>query len=124
MYDSLASDDDMRKLWDVVRIILILSHGQATVERGFSVNKVTMVDNLTEHTLIAKRVVKDHVMQVGKIAITSAFLATAAAGRKRYQLYLDKQNKVAVAESGAKRKANDGLVGLKAKKKQLEGTIE
>ena len=127
LYDSLANDDDMKKLWDVVRIILILSHGQATVERGFSVNKVTMVDNLTEHTLIAKRVVKDHVMQVGKIsdiAITPALLAAAAAGRKRYQLYLDKQKKMAVAEIGEKRKANDELVGLKAKKKRVEGTIE
>jgi len=27
------------KLWNVVRMLLVLSHGQAAVERGFSMNK-------------------------------------------------------------------------------------
>ena len=36
----------MPDLWQVARTILLLSHGQATVERGFSVNKETMADNM------------------------------------------------------------------------------
>jgi len=35
----LAGSDDCGQLWSVVKMVLLLSHGQATVERGFSVNK-------------------------------------------------------------------------------------
>ena len=35
-----------RKCWDVVKLIFTLSHGQAAVERGFSVSKELLVENL------------------------------------------------------------------------------
>jgi len=35
----LAGSDDYGQLWSVVKMGLLLSHGQATVERGFSVNR-------------------------------------------------------------------------------------
>ena len=70
------------------RIILLLSHEQATVECGFSVNKVTMMDNLSERTLIVKQVIKDHVMSSGgrisDIALTPSLLAAAGCGRHQY----------------------------------------
>ena len=34
-FDRLASKADLKELWKVVKLLLILSHGQATVERGF-----------------------------------------------------------------------------------------
>ena len=34
---SLADQKEFSELWAVVQILLLLSHGQATVERGFSV---------------------------------------------------------------------------------------
>ena len=37
---------DLKELWKVVKLLLALSHGQATVERGFSSNKEVMVENL------------------------------------------------------------------------------
>ncbi len=39
--------------------LLILSHGQATVERGFSVNKEIEICNMQEDTLVAQRLVCD-----------------------------------------------------------------
>lgn len=51
-------------LWSVLSKLLILSHGQATVERGFSENKELSCTNLQEKTLIAKRIVVDHVKKV------------------------------------------------------------
>jgi len=33
--------------WPVVQKLLVLSHGQATVERGFSINKEVVVENQT-----------------------------------------------------------------------------
>ena len=83
-YDSLAKKDEYRHLWGIVRVVLLLSHGQATVERGFSTNKETMVDNMAEHTLIGKHVVKDFLSSTGckvtDVNVTPQLLAGAASG--------------------------------------------
>ena len=39
-------------LWRVVRQLLLLTHGQASIERGFSDNKQMKVDNLREQTFM------------------------------------------------------------------------
>ena len=39
----------------VLKIVLTLSHGQAEVECGFSLNKEVIVENLLEGNLVAKR---------------------------------------------------------------------
>ena len=44
----------------VIKLVLTLSHGQASVERGFSVNENLMVENLKESSLIAQRIIYDH----------------------------------------------------------------
>lgn len=38
-HEHLHQRKDYQKLWDVMQTVLLLSHGQASVERGFSVNK-------------------------------------------------------------------------------------
>ena len=43
------------KVLEVFRIIFTLSHGQAAVERGFSLNSELLVENLQEKTLVASR---------------------------------------------------------------------
>ena len=45
------------KAWSVCGLALLLSHGQASVERGFSVNKELVVENQSEQTLSAKRII-------------------------------------------------------------------
>lgn len=47
--------------------ILILFHGNAEVERGFSINKHCLVENLNENSLIAQRSVYSAVSAVGEI---------------------------------------------------------
>jgi hypothetical protein len=44
-----------------------ISHGQATVERGFLINKQVETDNLIGSTFEAKRLVCDHTAAVGGI---------------------------------------------------------
>jgi len=39
MHETMAGKDMYSKLWNVVKMLLVLSHGQAAVERGFSINK-------------------------------------------------------------------------------------
>jgi len=40
MHETMAGKDMYSKLWNVVRMLLVISHGQAAVERGFSINKI------------------------------------------------------------------------------------
>jgi len=51
------------KLWNAVRMLLVLSHGQAAVERGFSVNKLAEEVHLQAETCC----LCDHVRYVGGI---------------------------------------------------------
>ena len=53
-FDRLSNKADFKELWKVVKLLLALSHGQATVERGFSSNKEVMVENLAQHSLVAQ----------------------------------------------------------------------
>ena len=47
-------------LWKLLKILMILSHGQATVEKGFSVNGKLLVENLHTESLIAQRHIHNH----------------------------------------------------------------
>ena len=52
-YWNYMKDAKHSKVWEVFRIIFTLSHGQAAVERGFSVNSKLLVENLQEKTLVS-----------------------------------------------------------------------
>lgn len=121
-------------LWNLVKSLLILSHGQASVERGFSVNKDTLRPNLTEKNLVALRLVNDTiktklggndaVSDVHKINITKNMLASCRMARVRYQSYLDDMKKESKKNDTEKRKAR--LLGelreSKSKKLKLENS--
>lgn len=47
--------------------ILVLFHGNASVERGFSMNKECLTENLKETSLVAQRVVYDAISSQGAI---------------------------------------------------------
>lgn len=57
--DLISSNPDMKDLWQVIKLSLIISHGNAAVEGGFSINKSLLIENLLEESLIAQRHVKD-----------------------------------------------------------------
>ena len=46
----------------LVRIILILSHNQAAVERGFNHNNYVLQPSMTPNTIISKLLIKDHTL--------------------------------------------------------------
>ena len=59
--------------WSVCELALLLSHGQASIEREFSVNKELVVENLSEQTLAASRIIKNHITSTSsKIKVTFA----------------------------------------------------
>ena len=48
-------------------MLLVLSLGQTTVERGFSMNKQVETDDLYKKSIVAKRTICDYVAYVGGI---------------------------------------------------------
>lgn len=76
-------------------LLLALSHGQATVERGFS-NKEVMVEKLAQHSLAAQRVLCDHVRSEGgvlNVFFSKEFLLSTASGRQTYYTALDEKRR-------------------------------
>jgi len=59
LIDTMSRNDSYSKLWKVVMMLLVLSHGQATVERGFSINKQVDTENLSEESVVAERIICD-----------------------------------------------------------------
>ena len=45
-FSQYFQDGENFKLWEVMKMLLILSHGHPTTERGFSINKAIDVENL------------------------------------------------------------------------------
>ena len=124
----IGSVSSLSKLWDLLRELLILSHGQATVERGFSVNRQVMIENMKEQTFIAQRTIHDHIQSIGglgQLVVSRELLAAASAGRQRYSAYLEEQKKEQQqASQNRKRKmVLEEKAELEKKKKRLANEI-
>ena len=52
-------------LQNVAQLVLILSHGNARVESGFSVNNDMLIPNMLEETIVAQRLVYEGVYKDG-----------------------------------------------------------
>ena len=129
LYDSMANVTEWADLWELTKKLLLLSHGQASVERGFSINKEISVENMTAQTLISQRVIKDHLLNVGgvtKVSLTKELLVSASHARQRYQAHLDEEKrKKEEQKRGEKRKATlEELDNLKQVKKRMKANIE
>ena len=129
LYDSMANTTEWTDLWDLTRRLLLLLHGQASVECGFSVNKEISVENMAEQTLVSQRVIKDHLFNVGgitKVLLSKELLASACSARQRYQTKLDEEKRKNVEQRrGQKRTAVlDELNDLKEQKKRMKSNIE
>lgn len=62
------------ELW-ACKKLLILSHGQATVESGSSINKEVESDNIQEDTVVTRRLVCNYIIQHGGVTQVRMTLA-------------------------------------------------
>lgn len=125
---TYMSGDKYTKLLEVVKIVLILSHGQASVERGFSVNKKIEVENMKNETVVAQRLICDSVKVAGGILnvdITKSFRVSCSHARQRYELYLEQERlDKKTAEQQRKRKSDlECLEELRNKRKRIDADI-
>ena len=113
-----------------VNLILVLFHGNAAVERGFSINKYCLAENLHEESLIARRLVCDAVTTAGrpeKMDITNDMLLSCknANGRWKESLKRKREEKESQANAWVKKqKIIKDIAALEANKRELEKKTE
>lgn len=81
----------------LLKLIFTLSHGQASVERGFNDNNVVLKDNISSNSVIARRFLKNYMrvndVQPSKIQISRELLKSVKCSRQRYETHLEDQRK-------------------------------
>ncbi|MEO0687482.1 MAG: hypothetical protein AAFY76_21140 [Cyanobacteria bacterium J06649_11] len=118
------------KLQQVIKVCLILSHGQAEVERGFSSNKSLIDDNMSSETIIALRSVHDHMkfynLRAHEVEISKDLMASCRKARRSY--YDDQKLKALsnqkVAKEEARSKINEEIAEVNTKIRQTVKEIE
>ena len=127
LFEVLQNQNESQQLWIIMQLILTLSHGQATVERGFSVNKEVLAPNLQETSLVAMRLVHSSMQaakcKVADFVVNDALLSSCAHARNRYQMYLMERKqkdstamKTLLVESNAARSRSEEI-----QKKEIPG---
>ena len=124
-FSTLNGMQEYSLLWKLIGKILLLSHGQATVERGFSLNKEATATNQKGKSLIARRAIKDQLHFVGGVKnfyIGDALLKSCSQANSRYMEYLEQQKSKEVKENTSKKRKNqqDHLEQLRKKRKLIE----
>lgn len=100
--------------------LLLLSHGQATVERGFSVYKQVETCNILEESIKALRLICDKFSVCGgilKVPLTKELLASVASARSKYRIHLEQERKKkeTTTQSFRRKAAENELEVLKKK---------
>ena len=122
--EMLEAKEEYKDLWQTLQLLLTLSHSQAAVERGFSVNKEILVPNMQEESLQAIRLIHSSMLaqkiSVADFVIPEKLLSSCNHASNQYRIYLlEKKTDEEETERGQKRKALQEDLAV-AKKKKLE----
>ncbi|XP_070386042.1 uncharacterized protein [Dermacentor albipictus] len=110
---------------EVVQLLLVLSHSQATVERGFSVNRQLCVENLKSLSYVSQRIICDAIDKAGgipNIPITKELRTSVPAARHRYHAYLEaqKEEQLDEATESKRRLVEEEIDTLSERKQDLK----
>ena len=121
----LANNKDQDALFEVTKLILTLSHGNAEVESGFSINADVLVTNMQEESVVAQRQVYDGIHASGgllNININASLMSYVRSSHSTYEDALKKKQQEQSEKEKRrveKRKATEMIKELKAKKFRL-----
>jgi hypothetical protein len=128
LYDSTFPKQQYPVLWAILREMLLISHGQASVERGFSLGKILAKDNQLPETIVNMRLVKDHIVSVGglkHIVVNSELVSFVSSAHRKYidDLERKKQDTVKKKHREKRKLVFEDIEGLKKKRKVVEDTV-
>lgn len=95
------SRKECQELCSFLKKVLILSHGNADLERGFSVNRECLIENQMEQSLVAQRQIYDAINVAGgvqNIPITKSLIHAARNAHARYQESMEQKKKQIIIE--------------------------
>ena len=104
---------------------MVLSH----VERGFSTNKILLIEDLSEKSLINQRIVVDYMISNDykpfSISLTNEFITSVRDASRKYTENLqNRKKKELIQEKDKKKKSiNENIMTLNQRKTLLENTI-
>ena len=103
----MSGKKEYEALWKLVKFVLVLSQGQAAVERSVSVNDDILLPNMKAETLCAIKTVYDaikkHEIKVHEYKVPDDMLKYCSQARAKYSLHSDSV-KVEKAKEAEKRK--------------------
>ncbi|XP_041347559.1 uncharacterized protein LOC121367447 [Gigantopelta aegis] len=128
LYETMGTNKRYGRLWKEIRKMLLLSHGQASMERGFSVNRQIEMENMSGGMNVALRTISDYLSYVGgifNVNMTKQLLCSVLGARHRYHQYLEEEKRKKCQEvMNLKRKAaTDEIDLLRKKSKTLDSDI-
>ena len=95
-------------MWKVCKVIIILSHGQSDIEKGFSINKEMLVDNMKQSSLVSQRLIFDHMSaektELADFTITKDLLNSCRGASGKYKRALDENKKEKVQSERASKR--------------------
>ena len=107
-------------------MILTLSHGQAAAEHGFSINNSLSIVNISEKSLVCKKLVKDHLLsnqqEAHTVPITNQLICSVATARQKYKESLKEERKRKKEDdlTKEKKKVTDEFTVLVQRREQLQ----
>ena len=125
--EMLEAKEEYKDLWRTLQLLLTLSHSQAAVERGFSVNKEVLAPNMQEESLQAIRLIHSSMLaqkiSVADFVIPEKLLSSCNHASNWYRIYLlEKKTDKEETERGQKRKALQEDLAV-AKKRNLNWKV-
>ena len=91
--EFLCKNQQYKSMWKVFIFIFTLSHGQSQFERGFSINKEIVIENLHSSSFSAQCIVYDYLKTSKKnihdIEITSKMLTSYKSAHSRHLIALE-----------------------------------
>jgi hypothetical protein len=129
-YSQVLDSPSTVDLEGVVRLVLIVSHGNARVESGFSVNGDILLPNMLGETVVAQRIVYEGIQKSGgptNVEINVDMMKSVRASHKKYKVASDEKAKnqsQAQKKIIEKRKATLELKDVVAKKKAAVSVMQ
>ena len=120
----------MPELKDVLKLCLILSHGNARVESGFSINEQILQVNMKETSMVAQRIVYEGLAEGGcpeHADINNVMLKSVSQAHGKYMLELkENQSKQTAGEKkrGERKRASKELSDATAAKKAAIDSVK
>ena len=126
----ISRNADCVNLCKVCKVVFVLFHGQAGVERGFSINKEILVENMQKESLISQRIVCDQLecyrSSLEDYKIPRELLLRCKSAWRKYDEFLNEEKKKKVVSEGQRKRKliREEIDEIKKKKQNLRKCIK